>query len=364
MYSVFLAACCASEVILIISQLLADRYGKHKIQDNVARILLYGVYISALMCSSFGFSLHESKHHPLWCEFYGVPPCFGVLGSTKAFLYGFFLRRARKAHANNIQTTKIWFDVIGPAYIFIYWVIYVVLTSIFFTGKPVNATSENEVISWCLFNNWKWWFVILANTVDLLNCIVTLFLFLYPLLKSVNRLKTNDNSNNTLLLKFIDAMRWNVCLSFVATISSIVTLVSIPFVKEYIWLFCAGDPCVNSICVFFMMATNRTFLKDRLCKTCQTCQNSDESEKNDGSSKGSNAYDMNPISPAAVSSPSITSAVVPSIMIETGFATGTNTKSVKKQCTFAASFVQSKSNQTKKNKPLIHVLILQKSASY
>eukprot|EP01084_Bolivina_argentea_P080778 146302_1 len=270
MYSASLTVMCIGVLMLIICQSFADKYGKHKIHDNVAKILLYGVYMSALICGLFGFSLHASKSHPLWCETYGIPPCFGVLGATKAFLYGFFLRRARKANVVSIKMWSVWFDIIGPIYIFIYWLVYVILASIFLRGKANNNNNENDIISWCLFNSWRWWFVIFANVIDLINCIVTLLLFAYPLLQSINRLKRNDTVNKVLLIKFINALKWNVFLSFIATVSSIVTLISVPIVKQFIWFFCVGDPFINSICVFMMMASNRKFFKNK-CKPWKWC---------------------------------------------------------------------------------------------
>eukprot|EP01083_Nonionella_stella_P003819 10973_1 len=256
---------------LLICQILADKYGKHKINDNVQKVLLYSVYISALICSCFGYSLHISKDHPRWCQIFGLPPCFAVLGATKAFLYGFFLRRARKANAYNINGNRcavFLFDYIGPIYIFIYWLCYVAFAALYFSGK-VTDKEEHQIISYCLFESWRWWFVIFSNTVDVFNCVVTLILFILPLLHSLKRLRiNNDNVNHTLSHKFIRTLRWNVALSFIATISSVSLLVCIPVVKEYIWLFCGGDPFINSLCVFMMMASNRTFIKYYCCTKC------------------------------------------------------------------------------------------------
>eukprot|EP01083_Nonionella_stella_P003820 10974_1 len=258
---------------LLVCQILADKYGKHKIIDKVQRFLLYSVYISALLCSCFGYSLHVSKNNPRWCETFGIPPCFALLGGSKAFLYAFFLRRARKANVYNINgkgCALYLFDYIGPIYIVIYWLCYVTFAAILFTGQ-VTEKQDEEIISYCLFESWRWWFVIFSNTVDVFNCFATLALFLLPLLQSIRRLRiNNDNVNQRLSHKFIRTMRWNVVLSFIATMSSVSALVSIPVVKEYIWLFCSGDPFINAVCVYMMMAPNRAFVKHHCCKACNT----------------------------------------------------------------------------------------------
>eukprot|EP01084_Bolivina_argentea_P104170 186553_1 len=173
-------------IIVLICQLLAYKYGKHKIKDNVSKILLYGTYISAFACTILGYTLHNSKNNPLWCDVYGLPPCFVVYGGTKAFVLGFFLRRARKSNAANTHKLKqLLFDRIGPIYIFMYWVIYATLGAIFFTGTPIKYNenhSNNDIISYCKFDTWSWWFIVFSNTVDLFNCIATVLLFLYPLI--------------------------------------------------------------------------------------------------------------------------------------------------------------------------------------
>eukprot|EP01084_Bolivina_argentea_P141123 248026_1 len=268
-YTAFLTIICIGVITVITCQLLADKHGKQKrSNDSRAKILLYGIYFSALGCSILGYTLHQSKHIPLFCKYYGFAPCFAMYASAKSCLFGFFLRRASKSNITNKSKWKrFFFQRIGPIYIFIYFTIYVSISAVIFRGTPTTK-DENNIISYCLFDTWQWWFVIVANIVDLFNCIASLLLFLLPLIKSVKRLKTTtDNVNNILLYKFVRAMKWNVALSFIAALSSLMALLSIPLVQEYIWLFCTGDPLINSLCAFFMISTNRKFVKNKCRKS-------------------------------------------------------------------------------------------------
>eukprot|EP01083_Nonionella_stella_P211639 765008_1 len=113
--------------------------------------------------------------------------------------------------------------------------------------------------------DYKLWFIILGSVVEMINCFVSLALFLYPLIKSISRLRKNDNVNNKLLLKFINLLKWNVILSFVACITSLLTLSLMPVIEGYIWILCTGDPFINSLCVFAMMASNRKFISRQIC---------------------------------------------------------------------------------------------------
>eukprot|EP00483_Globobulimina_turgida_P009732 UN09751 len=60
-------------------------------------------------------------------------------------------------------------------------------------------------------------------------------------------------------------MKWNVVLSFLATMSSALNLFMVPYAGHLIWCFCLGDPFVNASCCFFMRATNRQFCWNCIC---------------------------------------------------------------------------------------------------
>eukprot|EP01083_Nonionella_stella_P166354 555995_1 len=125
-----------------------------------------------------------------------VPPCFVLIGASKSFLYGFFLRRARKANAYNINGKGCAFyliDYIRPIYIVIYWLIFVIFAAILFSGKITDEEDE-EIISYCLIElqSPRLWFVIFSNIgafVEVFNTFASVALFVFPLFQSIKRLR-------------------------------------------------------------------------------------------------------------------------------------------------------------------------------
>ncbi len=162
--------------------------------------------------------------------------------------------------------TYVFFKYIGPTYLFFYWILYSVLSKIVFSGKYVS--NENNV-SFYLFDECALWFATFAGCVDVVNSLFSLSLFAYPLIRAIQELNSllkitnalgQKAENNGHKLGCVSLLKWNVFLSAIASISSIITLFMIAVVNEYIWLFCIGDPAVNGLCVFFMLASNRQFV--------------------------------------------------------------------------------------------------------
>eukprot|EP01084_Bolivina_argentea_P266042 451121_1 len=265
-YSVALFMFTSASMLLIIMQILSDR--SSRISDRHTKVLLYAVYISAFGCGAIGFSLHLSSNH-IYCEFVGLTPCFILLGGSKAIVYLFFLHRAKMAQGIIVnKCSKIFFKFIGPSYLLIYVILYSLLTKVVYSGAYVHNINDNNV-SHCVFDKWVLWFPLFAACVDVLNSISSVVLFSYPLLRAMNDIKTvfrigEHKSTNNMVKKlgFVKAMKWNVFLTTIASFSSITALFMIAVVDQYIWLFCIGDPAINATCVFFMIATNRTFIAD------------------------------------------------------------------------------------------------------
>eukprot|EP01083_Nonionella_stella_P288896 983070_1 len=234
-YSAILVLLPSGCLALIILQILADKYGTSKIKDKSTRILLYAIYAAGLGCGCIGYSLHISVGNPLWCTLYGFPPCFVFLGGSKSLLLAFFLRRARIASGLHNQCKKVLFKYIGPVYCVCYLIIYAIGAAMVFTGK----ITEGDSISFCVFARWELWFIRIAAAVDLINTILSLLLFILPLLSTLETLKRHIMDENDALyrktLKFASVMKWNVALTAVATTSSVVTLLLIPYVGNFTW---------------------------------------------------------------------------------------------------------------------------------
>eukprot|EP01084_Bolivina_argentea_P039143 72360_1 len=242
--------------LYFILQIIIAKYSIYKFNDKATLILLLLVYLSGVFCGIAGYSMHIIPSDSIWCETYGMGVCFAFLGGTKSFLYGYFLRRAKTTvipkAKDMTKLSTICFNIVIPIYIIIYYLIYCSITSLFFKGTYYNLNFDQYEISFCAFKSWKGWFVIVASCIDLFNSFVAITAFVYPLFKLM---KLEDNKD----IKILNTMKWNAVLSFVATLSSALTLFMIPVAEHYIWLFCLGDPFINASCCFFMMAANRDF---------------------------------------------------------------------------------------------------------
>eukprot|EP01083_Nonionella_stella_P092389 258636_1 len=277
-YSFILSILPVGIIFMILLQIVSDFSSKRS--DRATTTLLYTVYISSLACACVGFSLHVFESE-IWCEKFGMIPCFSMLGGSKAVLYLFFVRRAKLAQGITIsRRLKLLLTYIAPGYLFIYWIAYCVLTTFLFSLQ-YTPHDEHHTVSNCLVGTWAVWFLVLASCIDVFNCSATLALFLWPLLRAMHQanLLTNLDVSSTsprsckskvkdatqiIRLEFISVMKWNVALSSVATMSSVLTLVMITVSNHYIWLFCLGDPFINCICTYGMIASNRRYMSQVL----------------------------------------------------------------------------------------------------
>eukprot|EP01083_Nonionella_stella_P313755 1127713_1 len=282
-YSVVLAIFPLAMVILVLLQRAADRYQSKTSQidrDRTTTGLVYAIYLSGLFCCLVGFALHVAPSK-VWCENIGLIPCFALLGLSKSVLYLFFLRRAKFA-AGIIDNTcfKLFFDVIAPVYLFVYWMIYCILTAIVFTGNY----STNATISNCsILGEWAQGFSIFAGFVELFNSAVSVTIFTYPLIRTMYQVKLlgsgtepqfMSKSDLDTKLQFISLMKWNVILTLIATLSSVTNLFMLLVAGHYIWLFCLGDPFINGLCVFLMIAPNREYVSTMCgCNTASRSSN-------------------------------------------------------------------------------------------
>eukprot|EP01084_Bolivina_argentea_P229859 387858_1 len=268
-YSAFLLLFPVGCVMLIILQMLSVKSIQKK--DKYTLIVLYGVYTSGLLCNIVAFSLHVGTNS-VWCEKIAFPPCFAAYGGAKAFVFLFFLRRARLAHGMNVSKfAKIFFHYVGPLYCLIYWIIYCALSTIVFAGEYVT---EIDAVSHCQFKRWAFWFPFLAGSVDMFNSVGALLLFIHPLMKAINDMKllhinTAKDKNDTQQLEFLIAMKWNVGLTFIAMISGVISIFMVIVAEKEIWLFCMGDPFLNATCTFFMIAPNRKYVSGIMSKWCR-----------------------------------------------------------------------------------------------
>eukprot|EP01083_Nonionella_stella_P166343 555908_1 len=160
------------------------------------------------------------------------------------------------------------FNYIAPTYLFIYWMIYCVLSAIVFTGQ----FSHNAISNCNIFGAWAAGFSTFAGFVELFNSIASVALFSYPLIRALYQVKLLRGSgigmgdaDHDIRLQFISVMKWNVTLTAIASLSSMTNLFMLLVAGHYIWLFCLGDPFINGLCTFLMIAPNRAYIAGLCC---------------------------------------------------------------------------------------------------
>ena len=196
-----------------------------------------------------------------------MPFCFAFYGGSKALVYYFFVRRAKAAVIGVFglytQCHKMLFEYVAPILLLVYWFVYCSVTSFLFSGGR-TMVDEKGILSFCVLDEYQLWFIILAGVVDLVMCIGSLSLFIPPLLKSINQfneiMARNEEkyANCAESTELVKLMKWNVCLTAIASVSSVVTITTLPLTHDYIWIFCLADPLINALCIFLMIGPNRT----------------------------------------------------------------------------------------------------------
>eukprot|EP01084_Bolivina_argentea_P201832 344948_1 len=119
--------------------------------------------------------------------------------------------------------------------------------------------------------------------------------------KTGDMVKQIDKGNYIKQLGFIVVMKWNVALTTITVASSAITLFMIPFADHLIWIFCLGDPLVNSLCIFFMHGANRKFMSRVLCCCCSVR----------GTTLTMNSSDINASAKHSISPPVLSPDIVP-----------------------------------------------------
>eukprot|EP01084_Bolivina_argentea_P116130 206394_1 len=237
---------------------------------------IYGVYIIGTVCTTFCFLCHISNF--LSDEFcvYGLAICVILYSATKSFLYGFFLERVRCIRKSFLCTIMPYLlDYILPVYIIIYFAIFVILCPLEFRGRYGDPFSDNSIPTACTFYDFAQWVMIFAATADAFNCVLFLWLFVYPLYIMVKTIQsigpsTSETKNDT--SEIIQTLKYNIIFSSICTISSVSLLVFASSAANdnsnghYIALGGGVDIMINAVSTFFMIGANRKYIKEHVGK--------------------------------------------------------------------------------------------------
>ena len=148
-------------------------------------LLLNGVFVSNAFCSIQCIILHISDNfHPDVCK-YGTTICICLYFIAKTFLYIFLIERGKCSQGVISMFPKILFDKILPIYICLYLIFFMITVPIFFRGliwtDNVHLAIYPKGITGCLFNEGLPTILYIGCALDILNTVILLFLFIYPL---------------------------------------------------------------------------------------------------------------------------------------------------------------------------------------
>ncbi len=248
---------------------------KHKnklsmLTSNNQRFLAYFIYLFAALCALQCFFCHYSFSYPpqiskYFCM-YGSPICVVLYYASKSSLYGFFLERAKLAQGILKLFPSSLFKYILPSYIAVYFLIFSTLILVFFRGIPPENIDDGAVTS-CIMTTPIPWVLQFGAIIDIFNCLLFLYLFLHPLWKGY-KATAAAFSNEWKKKNFLNMMYLNITLSLLCTISSFIVMFVLPLIAQYIWFAGNIDMMINSIAVFFMMASNRRYVTIKCCYCC------------------------------------------------------------------------------------------------
>eukprot|EP01084_Bolivina_argentea_P180470 311792_1 len=142
--------------------------------------------------------------------------------------------------------------------------IFTYLMQVFF--MQFECADSDQIDTYCIWTVSPIWLGLLGTSLELTNVIVFTSLFIIPLwkLNLVGIMNKNDTgiSEN----QFRTELKWNITLTLIATISSLIFLISIsiPWLLSIWWIFVAIDNVTNSLCCFLMMKPNIKYVVTKL----------------------------------------------------------------------------------------------------
>lgn len=241
--------------------------------------LLILIYVFGIICGIFGFTMHSIRDSGDYCERYGIVSCFGFLGGGKDIMYLIFIQRAKIANGKDFMSRRQLFiyDVLFPIYVFIHWMVYIFGTALFFPAVSLTTFEDERGLTFCIFQRdfGKFLFLTVATAVDAINCLVFLYIFIMPVMRLIKETERTKVLQDQRVLdekqQLLRVMKWNFVLAFVATLSSCLSLVFATYTQNAIWGSCLFDPLVNSSCTYFMMKTNRNYIRHLFCDCTCDC---------------------------------------------------------------------------------------------
>ena len=173
-----------------------------------------------------------------------------------------------------------------------------------FKGAP------NEKVTSCINEVSSDWVLYIGGFVDVFNTILFLFLFIYPICNSYKL----SGDNNAYKKRFKSVIWYNVTLSTLCTIASSTHLFLLPSFPEYLRLFEQADMTINQTLVFFMLASNRNYVKKKFNQycACLCCNDNNKDKKSNAHKKpGYHKKVDSKMSIASLSTTTVTTGTAP-----------------------------------------------------
>eukprot|EP01084_Bolivina_argentea_P191843 329473_1 len=231
-------------------------------------LLMYGIYVSSVICGLLLFLCHVSNEFGiLFCK-YGITFCVISYFMTKVFFYGYLLERAVLIQNDNhwIVSPFIMTKII-PIYLFLYFIINSILIAIYFRGKS-NNNNSNQFIE-CQFDTFIPNLFSISSILDILHCVILTILFLGPNCKDIYYNKSEIFNTPQQIRTFVGQTNIHLLCIIVSCVSSVIFML---FIDKHNLLYIYGNIniMINSIFTFLTLSSNRDYLKSHLiCKCCK-----------------------------------------------------------------------------------------------
>eukprot|EP01084_Bolivina_argentea_P251176 421163_1 len=289
--TIIIPLCCITCLILLFLQILSiKRYQTQSENTSKELFLLFGIFLTGLLCSTDCFMLHLSNLLADWYCIYGIGICTVFYFAEKSFLYGFFLERSRSVQILLDQQIlpNIIMQYIFPLYIAIYFSIFSILALTTYRGRvvsPLDINGKHNHVTSCIFWQYYHWMWTIGAFCDGITCSLLLFLFIYPLYSSM---KSNKPSKSTQSYKRLSKiMKINTICSAVCMLSSITTMsIMAASSIDYVWVLGNIDMLINSIFAFMIPDMNRQYIQCIMSYCCNK-ENDDDTNKSQSTILGS-----------------------------------------------------------------------------
>eukprot|EP01084_Bolivina_argentea_P177584 307069_1 len=259
---------CITCLTLLILQLMFIN-AKVKSIREINKVLLSSTFVhfSFFMLSAMALFNHIYPSPICICKYVTshFVTLFYCIG--KWSMWWFFVCRAELAQGILPILPEIVFKKLIPFNLISSFIFVLSCNIIFMELECPNTQPNVSVIdTYCLWTDFPYWLIICGVLFEMSNSIGYSFLFFYPLYKVHKGVEIDYEAHNITHSLFKKQLIWNGSFTVVATLSTLIFAISL-FLKllSLWWIFEGLDILLNSICCFFMVKQNISFVRKKFC---------------------------------------------------------------------------------------------------